>query len=63
MWRWIKKLGSTVGIGIAVIGIGGVRNDFAGWREWIDALPPVIYPQGVLILGGIALLIAANVPS
>jgi len=63
MWRWFKWLGTAAAIVLGVVGLGGVENDFAGWRKWIDAMPAVVYPQGALILGGIALFVAFNAPS
>ena len=62
MWGWIKRVGSAAGIAGAIIGIGSIVEDFAGWRRWADQLATVLYPHGVIIICGLALFTAFNAP-
>ena len=63
----VLKVGLTlIGFVTAVVGLSGTPDDLARWREWFALFGELVFPdvlRGSLILSGIGLIIATNVPA
>ena len=63
--RLLKICLTLGGFIAAVIGLGGTPDNLAAWRDWFELFWNLLFPDAArtfLILGGIAIIIAVNVP-
>ena len=55
MGKWIKRIISAIALVAAIIGLGNIRGDIAGWEAWLRQLGSAFGLQGLLILTGVTI--------